>query len=180
MGQDLLAAVRKLYNAAQNQTGTISLAKLRKVVAEELKAAANAPQDTRSWAAVASQESSHIQTQTTTPAKTVPARINNEILIRGRGMPADKAKRTPQEIVQARQITVTRRTEGSDCTPFLALPMEVGYHWDLFRSWCWCQVWCQPAAMCSAIRLGVHFGVAAVELMMILVVIHSHTSPYVM
>jgi hypothetical protein len=114
MGQDLLAAVRKLYNAAQNQTGTISLANLRKVVAEELKAAANAPQDKRSWAAVTSQESSHTQTQTTTPAKTVPARINNEILIRGRGMPADMAKRTPQEIVQARQITVTRRTEGSD------------------------------------------------------------------
>jgi hypothetical protein len=71
------------------------------VVAEELKAAANAPQDKRSWAAVASQESSHTQTQTTTPAKTVPARINKEILIRGRGMPADMAKRTPQEIVQA-------------------------------------------------------------------------------
>jgi hypothetical protein len=31
----------------------------------------------------------------------VPARINKEILIKGRGMPADMAKRTPQEMVQA-------------------------------------------------------------------------------
>jgi hypothetical protein len=47
MGQDFLAVVRKLHNAAQNQTGTISLANLRKVVAEELRAAATAPQDIR-------------------------------------------------------------------------------------------------------------------------------------
>ncbi|KAK4118295.1 hypothetical protein N657DRAFT_651428, partial [Parathielavia appendiculata] len=50
MGQDLLTAVRKLYNATQNQTGTISLANLRKVVAEELRAATTAPQDKRFWA----------------------------------------------------------------------------------------------------------------------------------
>jgi hypothetical protein len=31
----------------------------------------------------------------------VPARIHKEILVRGRGMPADMANRTPQEIVQA-------------------------------------------------------------------------------
>jgi hypothetical protein len=101
MGQDLLVAIRKLHNAAQNQTGTISLANLRKVVAEELKTAVTGAQEKRSWAAVASPESSPSQTQTTTPTKTVPARINKEILVKGRGMPADMANRTPQEIVQA-------------------------------------------------------------------------------
>jgi hypothetical protein len=97
MGQDLLTAVCKVYNAAQNQTGTISLANLRKVVAEEVKAAVTGAQDKRSWAAVASQESNPSQTQAITPAKTVPARLNKEILVRGKGMPADMAKRTPQE-----------------------------------------------------------------------------------
>ncbi|KAK3318930.1 hypothetical protein B0H66DRAFT_252976 [Apodospora peruviana] len=41
MGQDLLALVQKIYNASQAQTGNISLANLRKVVAEEVKAAVN-------------------------------------------------------------------------------------------------------------------------------------------
>lgn len=99
MGQDLLAAVRKICNAAQTQTRNISLANLRKVVAEEVKAAVTGAQDKRSWAAVASQ--GNTQTQTTTPTKIVPARLNKEILVRGRGMPVDLARRTPQETVQA-------------------------------------------------------------------------------
>jgi hypothetical protein len=103
MGQDLLAAFRKTYNAAQNQTGNISLANLRKVVAEEVKAAVTGAgaQDKRSWAAVASHETTPSQTQPTMPTKIVPARVNKEILIRGRGMPVDLAKRTPQEVIQA-------------------------------------------------------------------------------
>lgn len=102
MGQDILTTVRKICNAAQNQTGNISLASLRRVVAEEVKAAVNGAQDKRSWATVASQGSSHAQAQQpAAPTKTVPARINKEVLVRGRGMPADLAKRTPQEIVQA-------------------------------------------------------------------------------
>ncbi|KAL2199460.1 hypothetical protein P885DRAFT_75874 [Corynascus similis CBS 632.67] len=55
MGQDLLVAVRKIYNAAQSQTGNVSLANLRKAVGEELKAAGIGTQGNRSWATVASQ-----------------------------------------------------------------------------------------------------------------------------
>ena len=103
MGQDLLAAVRKVHNASQSQTGNISLANLRKVVAEEMKAAVNGTgaQDRGSWAAVAAHGAAPSQPQPNTPTKIVPTRINKEILVRGRGMPADLAKRTPQETIQA-------------------------------------------------------------------------------
>ena len=53
IGQDLLAGIRKNYNAAQTQNGNISLANLRRVVAEEVKAAVSGAQDRRSWATVA-------------------------------------------------------------------------------------------------------------------------------
>lgn len=98
MGQDILATVRKICNAAQNQTRNISLASLRRVVAEEVKAVVNGAQDKRSWATVASQGSSNAQAeQLTAPAKIVPARINKEVLVRGRGMTADLARRTVLE-----------------------------------------------------------------------------------
>ena len=48
MGQDLLVVIRKVHNAAQDQTGTISLATLREVVAEELKTAITGAQEKRS------------------------------------------------------------------------------------------------------------------------------------
>ncbi|KAK3331550.1 hypothetical protein B0H66DRAFT_546765 [Apodospora peruviana] len=59
IGQNLLALVQKIYNASQAQTGNISLANLRKVVAEEVKAAVHGTQEKRSWAAVASQAPTH-------------------------------------------------------------------------------------------------------------------------
>ena len=77
MGQDLLAGIRKNYNAAQTQNGNISLANLRRVVAEEVKAAVNGAQDRRSWATVAAaapQGPTPTQTQHGTPSKIVPAR----------------------------------------------------------------------------------------------------------
>ncbi|KAK3312263.1 hypothetical protein B0H66DRAFT_396276 [Apodospora peruviana] len=114
MGQDLLAAVRRIYNASQAQTGNISLANLRKVVAEEVKAAVNGTQDKRSWAAVASQgHPTHPQAQPTAPTKITPTRINKEVLVRGRGMPADLASRTPQEIIQAvNQPSMKKESSG--------------------------------------------------------------------
>ncbi|KAK3331427.1 hypothetical protein B0H66DRAFT_546519, partial [Apodospora peruviana] len=102
IGQDLLALIQKIYNASQAQTGNISLANLRKVVAEEVKAAVNRTQAKRSWAAVASQGSTHSQTQPTTATKI-------EILVRGKRMPADLAKRTPQEIIQAVNQASTKK-----------------------------------------------------------------------
>ncbi|EAQ92253.1 hypothetical protein CHGG_00488 [Chaetomium globosum CBS 148.51] len=104
MGQDLLAAVRKMYDASQSQTGNISLANFCKVVAEEVKEAVNGAgtQDKGTWAAVAAHRAVPLQSQPNTPTKIlVPTRINKEILVRGRGMPADLAKRTPQETIQA-------------------------------------------------------------------------------
>lgn len=109
MGQDILAAFRKVHNAAQHQTGTISLANLRKVVAEEVKSAVTGAQDKRSWAAVASPGPGPSQTQATAPTKIVPARLNKEILVRGRGIPADMTKRTPQEIVQAVNLASAKK-----------------------------------------------------------------------
>lgn len=106
MGQDLLAAVYKIHNAFQSQTGNISLANLRKVVAEEIKAAVGGNQGKKSWTAVAAQET---QVQTTPPTKAVPSRINKEILIKGKGMPADLADRTPQEIIQAVNQVSTKK-----------------------------------------------------------------------
>lgn len=102
MGQDLLAALHKIYNATQNQTGNISLANIRKAMAEEMKAALSETQDKRSWAAVASHGAAPApQSLPNTPTKIVPTRVNKEILVRGRGMPADLARRTPQETIQA-------------------------------------------------------------------------------
>ena len=69
--------------------------------AEEVKAAVSGTQEKRSWATVASQGSNHTQTQATAPAKIVPSRLSKEILVKGKGMPADLARRTPQEIIQA-------------------------------------------------------------------------------
>ncbi|EAQ91377.1 hypothetical protein CHGG_03312 [Chaetomium globosum CBS 148.51] len=43
----------------------------------------------------------HHQSVPNTLTKIVPTRINKEILVKGRGMPADLAKRTPQETIQA-------------------------------------------------------------------------------
>ncbi|KAK3312120.1 hypothetical protein B0H66DRAFT_570101, partial [Apodospora peruviana] len=102
IGQDLLALVQKIYNASQAQTGNISLANLRKVVAEEVKAAVNGTQEKRSWAAVASQGPTHSQAQPTTAIKI-------DILVRGKGMPTDLAKRTPQEIIQAVNQASTKK-----------------------------------------------------------------------
>ncbi|KAK3326905.1 hypothetical protein B0H66DRAFT_551915, partial [Apodospora peruviana] len=99
IGQDLLALVQKTHNASQAQTGNISLANFRKVVAEEVKAAVNGTQEKRSWAAVASQGPTHSQAQPTTATKR----------LRGKGMPADLAKRTPQEIIQAVNQASTKK-----------------------------------------------------------------------
>ncbi|EAQ84182.1 hypothetical protein CHGG_10586 [Chaetomium globosum CBS 148.51] len=100
-----------MYDASQSQTGNISLANLRKVVAEEVKAAVNGAgtQDKGTWAAVAAHRAVPPQSQPNTPTKIVPTRINKEILVRGRGMPADLAKRTPQETIQAvNQVSVKK------------------------------------------------------------------------
>jgi hypothetical protein len=107
MGQDLLAIACRMHGASQAQTGNLSLANLRKVVAEEVKAAVNGTQ--RSWATVVSQGPTHTQAQITAPTKIVPNRISKEILIRGRGLPADLARRTPQEIIQAINQVSTKK-----------------------------------------------------------------------
>jgi translation initiation factor 2B subunit (eIF-2B alpha/beta/delta family) len=95
-----------------NQPNDLSLANLRKVVAEEVKAAISTqkvpPGGQKTWAAVAAQGTDS-SAAAAPPAKVVPARLNREVLIRARNLPADLAKRTPQEIVQAVNQASTRK-----------------------------------------------------------------------
>lgn len=99
--------------AAANDVGSFpSLPNLRKVIAEEVKAAVAEAQKTapipasapaaptgRTWAAVAGTTAT--LAQPAVPKKVVPARLSREVLVKAREAPADLAKRTPQEIVQA-------------------------------------------------------------------------------
>ncbi|EAQ87046.1 hypothetical protein CHGG_08299 [Chaetomium globosum CBS 148.51] len=122
MGQDLLAAIRKMYDASQSPTGNISLANLRKVVAEEVKAAVNGARAKEPGPKDLGRSAAHRavppQLQPNTPTKIVPTCINKEILVRGRGMPADLAKRTPQETIQAvNQVSVRKRAVAARRLP---------------------------------------------------------------
>lgn len=94
----LQQALQSLY-----KVGSLPLASLRKVVAEEVKAAIAAQKPTtlepKTWATVASQGLP--QPLATQPKKVVPARLQKEILVRAVGHTASQTKRTPQEVVQA-------------------------------------------------------------------------------
>lgn len=75
---------------------------VKKAIAEERKeAAAKAKTAAPTWAAVAQGQGSAPGTSPlSVPTKVIPARLGREMLVKGGGMPADLAKRTPQEIVQ--------------------------------------------------------------------------------
>lgn len=75
---------------------------VKKAIAEERKeAAAKAKTAAPTWAAVAQGQGSAPGTSPlSAPTKVIPARLGREMLIKGGGMPADLARRTPQEMVQ--------------------------------------------------------------------------------
>jgi hypothetical protein len=84
----------------------ITVTHLQKVVTEAVRAAVGPSQGPsqgatqgQSWAIVAAQPTQ--PNQPTQPTKTIPHRINREILVRGASIPADLVKRTPVEIIQA-------------------------------------------------------------------------------
>ena len=83
----------------------LTVTHLQKVVTEAVRAAMGpiqGPAQGRSWATVAAGTTSgNGLTQPNHPTKTIPQRINRETLIRGANLPADLAKRTPVEIIQA-------------------------------------------------------------------------------
>lgn len=97
------ALIGKLQKALQtyHELDALSLTNLRKVVAEEVKAAITASKtpEPKTWAAVASQGLP--QSLATQPKKVVPARLQREILVRAVGHTANQTKRTPHEVVQA-------------------------------------------------------------------------------
>ena len=94
--------VKKLQQALQSlyKLEDLPLASLRKVVAEEVKAAISAQKapEPKTWATVASQGLP--QALATQPKKIVPARLQREVLVRAIGYTASRAKRTPIEVVQ--------------------------------------------------------------------------------
>ena len=83
----------------------ITITNLQQVVTEAVKAAVKAREATppaRTWADVATgAQVGAPGSALGLPQKVVPQRANREILIRGRDLPADLAKRTPAEITQA-------------------------------------------------------------------------------
>ena len=98
--QALFTALEKKDRLVENPEA-LTVTHLQRVVTEAVRAAISpskgAPQ-ARSWATVAS--GGPVPTQLSQPTKTIPQRINREILVRGADMPADLAKRTPAEIIQ--------------------------------------------------------------------------------
>lgn len=94
-------------------SGDLTLSSLRKVVAEEVRAALGGAQrapQARSWATVAAGALGPAQAEPQSlPKKVIPQRITREILVRGNSLPASLAKRSPQEIVQAINQASTRK-----------------------------------------------------------------------
>lgn len=109
--QKLRAAAATAGKATETSAGFPSLQSLRKVIAEEVKAAvagtrsapaaAAAVPAATTWAAVAGQPA--------VPKKVVPARLSREVLVKARETTPDLAKRTPQEIVQAVNAVSARK-----------------------------------------------------------------------
>jgi hypothetical protein len=125
--QDLAKKVMgHLQKASPIQTSKdLTLTNLRKVVAEEVKAAftgaqmkSQAQQEpqaqkesrARSWASVTNATSTPAQiTSQNLPKKVIPQRITREILVRGNGLSASLAKRSSPEIIQAINQTSARK-----------------------------------------------------------------------
>ncbi|KAL2169369.1 hypothetical protein VTG60DRAFT_6075 [Thermothelomyces hinnuleus] len=98
--QNLVEALQQALQALYKPEDTL-LAKLRRVVAEEVKVAITATKapEPKTWAIVASQGLP--QPLATQPKKVVPARLQREILVQAVGHMASQTKRAPQEVVQA-------------------------------------------------------------------------------
>lgn len=108
--RSLAKDIQQAYQQA-TATSPTTLYSLRKVVAEEVRAAlreappAKPTQLARTWADIA--RGNNINSNATIalpqqqPAKIVPARLSREVLVKGDSQPADLAKRNPLEIVQA-------------------------------------------------------------------------------
>jgi hypothetical protein len=80
-------------------SGDLTLSSLRKVVAEEVRAALGGAQrapQARSWATVAAGALGPAQAEAQgLPKKVIPQRITREILVRGNSLPASLARRSP-------------------------------------------------------------------------------------
>ena len=108
--QALITALEKKKKHTAGDPEALTVANLQRTVTEAVRAAVGPAQGTpqgRSWAAVAG--GGHTPAQPSQPTKIIPQRINREILVRGAEMPADLAKRTPAEIIQAINQASTKK-----------------------------------------------------------------------
>jgi hypothetical protein len=99
--QALFTALEKKKHQAESPE-TVTVTHLQRVVTEAVQAAIGPSQgasQARSWAMVVG--GGPMPAQLSQPTKATPQRINREILVRGADMPADLAKRSPAEIIQA-------------------------------------------------------------------------------
>jgi hypothetical protein len=122
LAKELSQAHQKLRAAAAGKaveatSAFPSLQSLRKVIAEEVKAAVAGAREAvpaakaatpaaATWATIAG---GALGPQQTVPKKVVPARLSREVLVKAREATPDLAKRNPQEIVQAVNAVSTRK-----------------------------------------------------------------------
>lgn len=95
---------QKQGNQPTESLERLTIANLQRAVTEAVRAAVGpspAAVQGRTWATIAAQPSQ--------PAKAIPQRISRKTLIRGADLPADLAKRTPAEIIQAINQASTRK-----------------------------------------------------------------------
>ena len=101
----LAKEIQDLFKARDQGSEVLTTTHLQKAVTEAVRAAIGPSQGAtqgQSWATVAAGTTgAPVLGQLNQPTKVIPQRVNREILVRGAGLPADLAKRTPVEIIQA-------------------------------------------------------------------------------
>jgi hypothetical protein len=118
LAKDLQALFTGLQRRDHNKKDpeVFTIAHLQKVVTEAVRATIGPTQGAvqgRSWATVAAGgpvlNPLNLLNPLSQPTKAIPPRIDRELLVRGTNLPADLAKRTPAEIIQAINQVSTKK-----------------------------------------------------------------------